>query len=72
MYKPWSQYVEKLCILNDCQFGFRSNRSTSMAVLEMTDKINEAMENNQFSIGVFVDLLKAFDTLNHNILLNKL
>jgi len=43
-----------------------------MAVLEMTDKINEAMENNQFSIGVFVDLSKAFDTLNHNILLNKL
>ena len=38
----------------------------------MTDKINEAMENNQFSIGVFVDLSKAFDTLNHNILLNKL
>ena len=38
----------------------------------MTDKINEAMENNQFSIGVFVDLSNAFDTLNHNILLNKL
>jgi len=43
-----------------------------MAVLEMTDKINEAIENNQFSIGVFVDLSKSFDTLNHNILLNKL
>jgi len=43
-----------------------------MAVLEMTDKINEAMENNQFSVGVFVDLSKAFNTLNHNILLNKL
>ena len=58
--------------MNDCQFGFRSNRSTSMAVLEMTDKINEVMENNQFSVGVFVDLSKACDTLNHNILLNKL
>ena len=43
-----------------------------MAVLEMTDKINEVMENNQFSVGVFVDLSKACDTLNHNILLNKL
>jgi len=43
-----------------------------MAVLEMTDKINEAMENNQFSIGVLVDLSKAYDTLNHNTLLNKL
>ena len=44
----------------------------TVAVLEMTDKINEAVENNQFSIGIFVDLSKAFDTLNHNILLNKL
>ena len=45
-----------------------------MAVLEMTDKIglSAAMENNQFSVGVFVDLSKAFDTLDHNILLNKL
>jgi len=43
-----------------------------MAVLEMTDKINKAMKNNQFSTGVFVDLSKAFETLNHNILLNKL
>ena len=72
VYNRLSQYVEKLCILNDCQFGFRSNRSTSMAVLEMTDKINEAVENKQFSIGVFVDLSKAFDTLNHNILLKLL
>ena len=39
-----------------------------MAVLEMTDKINEAMENNKFSIGVFVDLSKAFDTLNHYLI----
>jgi len=72
VYNRLSQYVEKFCILNDCQFGFRTNRSTSMAVLEITDKINEAIENNQFSIGVFVDLSRAFDILNHNILLNKL
>jgi len=48
VYNRLSQYVEKFCILNDCQFGFRSNRSTSMSVLEMTNIINEAMENNQF------------------------
>ena len=71
VYNRLYQYVEKLCILNDFQlFGFRSNRSTSMAILEMTDKINEAMENNQFSFGVFVDLTKAFDTLNHNNYIN--
>jgi hypothetical protein len=43
-----------------------------MAVLEMTDKITDAMDNNKFSIGIFVDLSKAFDTLNHKILLDKL
>ena len=49
-YNRLSQYAEKLCILNDRQFGFRNNRSTSMAVLEMTDKINEAMENTNFQL----------------------
>ena len=39
---------------------------------QVIDKISAAMENNQFSVGVFVDLSKAFDTLDHNILLNKL
>jgi len=50
VYNRLSQYVDKLCILNDCQFGFHSNRSTSMDVLEMTDKINEAMENTNFQL----------------------
>jgi len=43
-----------------------------MAVLEMTDKINEAIENTNFELEFFVYLSKAFDTLNHNVLLNKL
>ena len=43
-----------------------------MAVLEMCDKASEARDNNMFSIGVFFDLSKAFDTVNHGILLNKL
>ena len=43
-----------------------------MAVLKMTDKISDTMDKNDFSIGAFIDLSKAFDTLDHNILLNKL
>jgi len=42
-----------------------------MAVLEMTDKISEAIDKNYFSIRVFIHSSKAFDTLNHNILLLK-
>ena len=41
-----------------------------MAVMEMYDKIAEAMERNNFSMGVFFDLSKAFDTVNHKILLS--
>ena len=43
-----------------------------MAVIDMVDKISSAMDSSQFSIGVFVDLPKAFDTLNHKLLLTKL
>jgi len=43
-----------------------------MAVIDMVDKISNAMDYNQFSVGIFVDLSKAFDTLNHTILLQKI
>ena len=43
-----------------------------MAVLEMIDKITNAGDSNAFSIGIFIGLSKAFDTLNHNILFDKL
>ena len=41
-------------------------------IIEMIDKITAAMDSNAFSVGIFIDLSKAFDTLNHNILFNKL
>ena len=43
-----------------------------MSVLEMIDKITNARDSNAFSIGIFINLSKAFDTLNHNILFDKL
>ena len=43
-----------------------------MAVLELVDQIYQGFENNEFTIGIFIDLKKAFDTVNHQILLNKL
>ena len=43
-----------------------------MAVLEMIDKITNAMDSNSFSIGIFIDFSKAFDTRNYNILFDKL
>ena len=40
--------------------------------MKITEKIKMAIENNEFTIGIFQDLFKAFDTVNHNILLQKL
>ena len=54
------------------QFGFQNKKSTAMAVLEMVDKITNALDNKCSGIGIFVDLAKAFDTVNHSILLSKL
>ena len=56
----------------DLQFGFRQKYSTNHALLSIVEKIRESLDNKTFSCGVFVDLEKAFDTVNHAILLKKL
>ena len=55
--------------LYDLQFGFRQKYSTNHALLSIVEKIRESLDNKTFSCGVFVDLEKAFDTVNHAILL---
>ena len=46
--------------------------STSMAIMELVENITTAMDNGKFTIGVFIDLKKAFDTVDHSILVTKL
>ena len=56
----------------DQQFRFRSRHSTNHALLDLTDDIGNAKDDNEFAVGVFVYLQKAFDTADHNVLLKKL
>ena len=72
MYKQLINYIEKYDILCQFQFGFRIGRSTEQAIAEITDKLKKAIDNNLFTCGVFLDFAKAFDTVNHNILLTKM
>ena len=59
-------------VLTNNQFGLCSKHDASMAVIEIVDKISKAMVNSEYSAGIFIDLSKAFDTLDHHILFDKL
>ena len=72
MHKRMYSFLEKFNLLYNLQFGFRSKYSTSHALIHMTEAIRSALDSGYVSCGIFVDFQKAFDTVNHEILLKKL
>ena len=65
-------FLEKNEILVDGQYGFRKARSTSMAITHLIEELTNANEEKKITVGVFIDLKKAFDTIDHTLLLRKL
>ena len=65
-------FIEKHSLINDNQYGFRNNRSTSQALIELIEEITNSIDSKRYAVGVFIDLKKAFDTINHEILFSKL
>lgn len=70
MHKSLMSFLNDSKILSENQYGFREGHSTYMAFLSIIDQITEKMENKKYSIGIFLDLSKAFDTID--LLLQKL
>ena len=72
VFKRLYLFLDKHSFFHDSQYGFRQHRSTIDAVTEFTQNIYNSMENNEHSVGIFLDLSKAFDTINLEILIEKL
>ena len=68
----FNEFLVKHKLLFDHQYGYRSGHSTEHAALELTDRIITNIDNKKSPLNISLDLSKAFDTLDHNILLDKL
>ena len=72
MYNRLYKHLTENNLLYKKQFDFQQKHSTEHAILQLIDQINNNFEKNQFTLGIFIDLTKAFDTVDHNILISKL
>ena len=72
MHKRLYSFLMKYNILYKYQFGFRKGHSTILANIEIVDNIREHLDKGEHVLGIYLDLSKAFDTVNHEILLHKL
>ena len=72
MYKRLYRFLSDQSSFFELQFGFREKHSTTHALISLTEKIRESLDKAKYACGIFIDLKKAFDTVDHTILLKKL
>ena len=71
-YTRLIKFLNKNKLIYKLQFGLRQKYSTQMAIICLMDKIINALERGHYTVGIFLDFSKAFDTVNHSILIAKL
>ena len=72
MFQKLSKFIIKHNILINSQYGFRGGHNTKKAILDIVDTIQSNRNSGKFTCGLFIDLKKAFDTVDHYILLQNL
>ena len=72
IYNRLILYINRHDLLYEYQFGFQKGKSTHITLITLIDKISEVLDQGDLVIGVFLDFSKAFDTVCHGILLQKL
>ena len=72
MYTRIFKFFNNNNLFYHLQFGFRQNYSTAHALISLTETIRKYLDEEKFACGIFVDLQKAFDTVENDILLTKL
>ena len=72
MYSRLLNYLDHYRISFSYQFGSRKSHSTYMAFMVLIDKLTRALDDGKFVVGILLDFSKAFDTVDHDILLTKL
>ena len=72
MHEGLYSFLKKYDILHSLQFGFRTKHSTFHALISLAESVKQTIDEGMLGCGLFIDLQKAFDTVNHSILLQKL
>ena len=72
VYSRLYSFLELHNCIYELQFGFRARHSTQHALASLTEMVRQALDGGNFACGIFVDFQKAFDTVDHSILLKKL
>ena len=67
-----TEYLENNNLLNECRYAYRNNSSPEQALVNVTEQMYKSIDKDKISLRVLLDISKAFNSVNHDLLLNKI